>query len=52
MRFLLGYLLGVASMTAAVGVAPTGAIEKMITHYSNVGYALAKELAGGIPGRK
>ena len=45
-RFLLGYLFGTISMAAVVGYLPTGQAEKVIKQYTNVGYTLAKELAG------
>jgi hypothetical protein len=46
MRFMFGYMLGLASMTTALGVAPTGEIEKVIKQYSEIGYSVVKELAG------
>ena len=45
-RFFLGYIFGTISVAAVVGYLPTGQAEKVIKQYTNVGYTLAKELAG------
>jgi len=52
MRFIIGYVLGLASMTTAVSMAPAGEIEKVIKQYSNMGYTVVKELSGKKPQAK
>jgi hypothetical protein len=51
LRFMLGYMIGLASMTAAVGIAPTGEIEKVVKQYSQIGYSVVRELAGKKTGK-